>query len=70
LRGYERVARVGNLLLAGVGIVLVGFLYHSSCGRWGTLAIAVLVVIAAVALFPRQRPDGSTASLINAFGRA
>lgn len=66
--GYERAAWIGNLVLAGIGIALGWLPVSEQLGRWGTLAIALLVLVAAVALFPRKRADGTTARLINAIG--
>lgn len=68
--GYERAAWIGNLVLAGIGIALGWLPVSEQLGRWGTLAIALLVVLAAVALFPRKRADGSASRLIEHFAPA
>jgi len=65
--GYERLAWVGNLVLAGTGIFLSWWPVSHQLSKWVTLGIAVLVVVAAIALFPRRRSDGSTARLIDGF---
>jgi hypothetical protein len=65
--GYERLAWIGNLILAGIAIVLAWVPLRADVGKWGTVAIAVLVVAAAIAVFPRRRADGSTARLVGRF---
>jgi hypothetical protein len=64
---YERLAWVGNLALAAVAIVLAWVPVKDDVGRWGSIAIAVVVVLGAIALFPRKRADGSEARLIDRF---
>lgn len=68
--GYERLAWIGNLILAGIAIVLAWAPIAGQIGKWGTVVIAVLVVTAAIAMFPRRRSDGSTARLIDSFSPA
>lgn len=63
--GYERLAWVGNLVLAGTAIFLSWWPVSRQLSQWVTVGIAVLVVLAAIAMFPRRRADGSTARLIN-----
>jgi hypothetical protein len=63
--GYERLAWIGNLVLAGIAIVLAWVPLAAQIGKWGTVVIGVLVIFAAIALFRRRRADGSTARLIN-----
>lgn len=65
--GYERVAWIGNVLLAGVTIFLAWVPVSDKVGRWGSLAIAVVVLGAAIALFPRRGADGSAVRLVNRF---
>jgi hypothetical protein len=65
--GYERLAWVGNVVLAAIAIFLAWVPASHQVGKWGTVAIAVLVVVAAITLFPRRRSDGSTARLIDGF---
>jgi hypothetical protein len=62
---YERLSWIGNVVLAGIAIVLAWVPLRAEVGKWGSVGIAVLVVTAAIAMFPRQRSDGSTARLIN-----
>jgi hypothetical protein len=63
--GYERLAWIGNVVLAGIAIVLAWVPLRGDVGKWGSVTIAVLVVAAAIAMFPRRRADGSTARLIH-----
>lgn len=67
--GLERAAWLGNLMLAAVAVVLAWVPVKDDLGKWGTVVIAVLVVVAAIALFPRRRADGSTARLADNFMR-
>lgn len=63
--GYERLSWIGNVILAVIAIVLAWVPLRADVGKWGTVAIAVLVVAAAITMFPRRGADGSTARLIN-----
>jgi hypothetical protein len=65
--GFERAAWFGNLALAGIAIVLAWVPVRGDLGKWGTVGIAVLVVLAAIALFPWRRSDGSTARIADRF---
>ncbi|WP_131811349.1 hypothetical protein [Mycobacterium kubicae] len=65
--GYERAAWLGNALLAAVSVFLAWVKVSTELARWATVGIAVVVVFAIVALFPRKRADGSTARLADTF---
>ena len=66
--GYERLAWIGNLVLAGTGIWLSWWPVSSQLSKWVTLAIAGLVIVAAIAMFPRRRPSGEATRLIDSLG--
>lgn len=63
----ERAAWFGNVLLAAVTVFLTWVPVASQVGRWGSIAIAVVVVIAVVVLYPRRGPDGSVTRLADRF---
>lgn len=65
--GYERAAWIGNFALAAVAIVLAWVPVRGDLGKWGSIGIAVAVVLAAIALYPRRRPDGSVTRLVDNF---
>ncbi|BBZ49833.1 hypothetical protein H7H82_14870 [Mycobacterium heidelbergense] len=64
---FERLAWCGNLALAAIAIVLAWVPIKGDLGKWGTVGIAVVVVLAAVALFPWRRPDDSTVRMVDRF---
>ncbi len=64
---FERLAWFGNLALAAVAIVLAWAPSRAIWASGGTVGIAVVVVVAAIALFPWKRSDGSTARVVDRF---
>jgi membrane protein implicated in regulation of membrane protease activity len=62
----ERLAWAGSLIMSGVAIYLAWVPVASQLGRWVFVAIAALVILAALLMFPwRRRADGSAARFIN-----
>ncbi|MCA2303180.1 hypothetical protein JF770_06375 [Mycobacterium intracellulare] len=64
---FERLAWIGNLTLATIAIVLAWVPIKGDLGKWGTIGIAIVVVTAAIALFPWGRSDGSTVRMADRF---
>lgn len=65
--GYERTAWAGNVILAGLSMFFAWAQVADHIGKWVTSIVAILVVVAALLLFPRKRSDGSAARLIDRF---
>lgn len=61
----ERLAWAGSVIMSCIGIYLSFVPLAGQLGRWFVVALAGLVILAAVAMFPwRRRLDGSAARLV------
>lgn len=60
----ERLAWAGGVAMSCIGIYLSFVPLAGQLGRWLVVALAGLVILAAILMFPwRRRPDGSAARL-------
>ena len=62
----ERLAWVGSVIMSGVGIYLSYKPIANNLGKGLVIGLAVLIIFAALAMFPwRRRADGTPGRLIN-----